>query len=404
MKCQTSRNMKLSVIIVNYNVKYYLEQCINSLAAALDGIDSEVFVVDNHSKDNSVEYLSKKFPHINIMAGNHNLGFARANNIAISQSCGEYVLLLNPDTFVCEDTIRHAVYFMDTHPAAGGLGVKMLNPDGTVALESRRGIPSPLTSFYKMCGLCARYPRSKTFGHYYMGYLPWDTPAKIEVISGAFCMLRREALNKIGLLDEDYFMYGEDIDLSYRLLKGGYENWYLPSPILHYKGESTHKGSFRYVHVFYQAMLIFFRKHYRHLGFCITVPVKTAIYFRAAIALVQMQSQKLRKSLGMMNRTNVRMLFVCVGSQKMLDRCRRILRHQGLEAEFMLSDGKNTEGLAGMLAAIDGEKQANVVFDTEMFSYTAILDIMSGVRRPGVWLATFNRFTGIIITPKEIIR
>ena len=278
--------MKLSVIIVNYNVKYYTEQCLNSLVRALDGIESEVFVVDNHSKDDSVGYLSRRFKWVSLIDSNHNLGFARANNIAIGQSSGEYVLLINPDTFVGEDTIRSVLAFMEEHPRAGGAGVKMFNPDGTRAMESRRGLPTPLTSFYKMFGLCARFPRSRTFGRYYMGYLSWEEPVQIEVISGAFCLLRRSALDEVGLLDEDFFMYGEDIDLSYRLLKGGFENWYLPFPILHYKGESTHKTSFRYVHVFYQAMLIFFRKHYGHLSFCITIPVKVAIYAKAFAALV----------------------------------------------------------------------------------------------------------------------
>ncbi len=279
--------MKLTVIIVSYNVKFYVEQCLNSLEKALEGIDSEIFIVDNHSRDGSVSYLSKRYHDINIIDSSHNLGFARANNIAYRQSSGEYVLLLNPDTFVGEDTIRKAVDFMDEHPRAGGVGVKMLNPDGTFAKESRRGLPTPMTSFYKMCGLCERFPASRIFGRYYMSYLDRDEAARIEVISGAFFLLRRSATDAVGCLDEDFFMYGEDIDLSYRLLKGGFENWYLPQPIMHYKGESTHKTSFRYVHVFYQAMLIFFRKHYSHLGFWITLPIKTAIYAKAFMALIQ---------------------------------------------------------------------------------------------------------------------
>lgn len=218
-----------------------------------------MFVVDNHSRDGSVDYLTDRFPSVNIISSNHNLGFARANNIAIRQCSGDYVLLLNPDTIVGENALDEVVAFMDAHPKAGGVGVCMLKVDGTPAMESRRGFPTPLTAFYKMSGLCARFPKSRRFGHYYMGYLPWSSAERIEVISGAFCMVRHEALDKIGLLDEDFFMYGEDIDLSYRLLKGGYENWYVPARILHYKGESTHKSSFAYVHVFYDAMFIFFR-------------------------------------------------------------------------------------------------------------------------------------------------
>ncbi|MFC2475306.1 MAG: glycosyltransferase family 2 protein, partial [Prevotella sp.] len=290
--------MKLSVIIVNYNVKFYLEQCLRSVRKALEGIDAEVIVIDNHSRDGSVEYLSARFPDYTFISSNHNLGFARANNRAIEQSRGEYILLLNPDTVVSETSLHVVLDFMDGHPRAGAAGVRMIKVDGSDALESRRGVPSPMTSFYKMSGLCRHFPQSRRFGKYYMSYLSWTEPAQIEIVSGAFCMLRRKALDEVGLLDEDYFMYGEDIDLSYRLLKGGWENWYVPVKILHYKGESTQKSSFRYVHVFYEAMLIFFRKHFGHLSFLLTCPVQLAIYAKAFLALLSMVLGKMRRSLG----------------------------------------------------------------------------------------------------------
>jgi len=276
--------MKLSVVIVSYNVCHYLGQCLDSVRTALQGIESEVFVVDNASIDDTLQVLPKRFQEVHFIANKENVGFARANNQAIRQATGQYVLLLNPDTVVAEHTLREAVSFMDEHPQAGGAGVMMHNGDGTVAPESRRAIPTPWVSALKMLGFTKRY---------YMSHLPWDQPAQIEVISGAFCLLRHEALNQIGLLDEDFFMYGEDIDLSFRLLKGGWQNWYLPLPITHFKGKSTQKSDFRYVHVFYQAMLIFFRKHYSHLSFFYTLPVKAAIYFRAFIALMDILRQKL---------------------------------------------------------------------------------------------------------------
>lgn len=287
--------MKLTVVIVNYNVKYFVEQCLKSLRKALRNIESEVIVVDNHSKDGSVEYLKECFPEVKVISSQHNLGFARANNIAINRSLSEYVLLLNPDTVVGERTIEECVTFMDDHKNAGGVGVMMLKSNGEKALESRRGLPTPMTAFYKMCGLCAKHPKNKKFGKYYMGFLPWDEAAQIEVISGAYCMLRRKAIEQVGLLDEDFFMYGEDIDLSYRLLKGGWENWYLPMPIIHYKGESTQKSSFRYVHVFYEAMLIFFKKHYSAASWWLTIPIKLAIYAKASTALVGMITDKARQ-------------------------------------------------------------------------------------------------------------
>lgn len=275
---------KISIVIVSYNVRRYLQQCLDSVRTALAGMDGEVFVVDNASQDDTMAVLPAQYPWVTFVANAENVGFARANNLAIRQSTGQYVLLLNPDTTVAEQTLREAVRFMDEHPRAGGAGVMMHNEDGTVAPESRRAVPTPWVSALKMLGFTGRY---------YMSHLPWDTPCRIEVISGAFCLLRREALDRIGLLDEDFFMYGEDIDLSYRLLKDGWENWYLPLPIVHFKGKSTRKSDYRYVHVFYQAMLIFFRKHYSHLSVFYTLPVKVAIYFRAFIALVDLLRQKL---------------------------------------------------------------------------------------------------------------
>ena len=276
--------MKLSIVIVSYNVRGYLENCLQSVSRALEGIEGEVFVVDNHSDDDSVETVRTQYPWVRLIENQKNMGFSRANNIAIREARGEYVLLLNPDTIVEEATLREVLRFMDEHLKAGGAGVMMHNADGSLAPESRRALPTPWVSCLKMLGFTKRY---------YMSHLPWDQPGRIEVISGAFCFLRKKALDEVGLLDEDFFMYGEDIDLSYRLLKGGWENWYLPYPITHFKGKSTQKSDYRYVHIFYKAMLIFFRKHYSHLSIFYALPVKMAIYFRAAIALTDILRKKL---------------------------------------------------------------------------------------------------------------
>ena len=276
--------MKLSVVIVSYNVRSYLEECLKSVQEALEGIEGEVFVVDNHSDDDSVEIVRQVYPWVNLIVNLENLGFAKANNQAIRRAQGEYVLLLNPDTVVTQDTFRGVLAFMDEHPKAGSAGVMMCYEDGSRAPESRRAVPTPWVAARKMLGFTKRY---------YLSDLPWDQPCRIEVVSGAFCLLRHQALKSVGLLDEDFFMYGEDIDLSYRLLKGGWENWYLPYSIIHYKGKSTQKSDYRYVHVFYQAMLIFFQKHYSHLSFVYSIPVKLAIYFRASIALIDILRKKL---------------------------------------------------------------------------------------------------------------
>ena len=395
--------MKLSVIIVNYNVKFYLEQCLLSVFKATKNIDTEVFVVDNHSRDGSVDYLTDRFPSVNVISSNHNLGFARANNIAIRQCSGDYVLLLNPDTIVGENALDEVVAFMDAHPKAGGVGVCMLKVDGTPAMESRRGFPTPLTAFYKMSGLCARFPKSRRFGHYYMGYLPWNSAEKIEVISGAFCMVRHEALDRIGLLDEDFFMYGEDIDLSYRLLKGGYENWYVPARILHYKGESTHKSSFAYVHVFYDAMFIFFRKHYGHLSLLFSVPVKGAILVKATAALFKMLIGRVRKSLGFFSRNRVATTsYVFIGCNDALERCRKIARKKGLDATFCEGTAESLPRGHVDMPMPKGDVVA--VYDVGSYSYEQIFDIFASDENKGVGIGTFDKSTGTIITCEEVLR
>lgn len=401
--------LKLSVIIVNYNVKYYLDQCIRSVLRAFEEMNTpaEIIVVDNHSADGSVDYLEQRypqklFPMVRFVRSAHNLGFARANNIAIRQSRGEYVLLLNPDTIVGEDALKASVDFMDVHEDAGAVGVRMLGAQGRRAMESRRGLPTPMVSFFKMLGFCNRWPHHRLFGKYYMGYLPWDEPSQIEVVSGAYCMLRRKALDEVGLLDEDFFMYGEDIDLSYRVLKGGYHNYYLPVDILHYKGESTQKSSFRYVHVFYEAMLIFFRKHYSGMTFLLSLPIKTAIYAKALMALVGMLSDRMRKSLGFFAPSAEGVQhYVFVGSQEMLDACRDIARRQGLDAEF-----HDSEVLEDKSEATWSEKNDNVlVLDADNMSYADMLKRMSRLSdmNVNVTLGTYSKEIGKIITDREIL-
>ena len=401
--------LKLSVIIVNYNVKYYLDQCIRSVLRAfvLMHTPAEIIVVDNHSADGSVDYLEKRYPQmlypmVRFVRSAHNLGFARANNIAIRQSRGEYVLLLNPDTIVGEDALKASVDFMDAHENAGAVGVRMLGAQGRRAMESRRGLPTPMVSFFKMLGFCNRWPHHRLFGKYYMGYLPWDEPCQIEVVSGAYCMLRRKALDEVGLLDEDFFMYGEDIDLSYRVLNGGYHNYYLPVDILHYKGESTQKSSFRYVHVFYEAMLIFFRKHYSGMTFLLSLPIKTAIYAKALMALVGMLSERMRKSLGFFAPSaEGAQHYVFVGSQKMQDACRDIARRLGLDAEFHDSEVQEDKSEATW-----SEKNDNVlVLDADSMSYA---DMLKRMRRlsdmnVNVTLGTYSKEIGKIITDREIL-
>ena len=280
--------MKLSVIIVNYNVEYFLEQCINSARTALSKTSGEIILVDNNSIDGSVELVKSKFPEIQLIENKENTGFSKANNQAMRIAKGEYVLLLNPDTVVEEDTFIKCIEFMDQHPDAGGLGVKMIDGKGRFLPESKRGLPTPWVAFYKIFGISSLFKKSKKFGRYHLSYLDMNKVHEVEILSGAYMLMRKEALDKVGLLDEDFFMYGEDIDLSYRIIKGGYKNYYFPeTSIIHYKGESTKKSSVNYVFVFYRAMIIFAKKHFSEKNASwFSFLINIAIYLRAGLAVV----------------------------------------------------------------------------------------------------------------------
>ena len=280
--------MKVTVIIVNYNVKHFLEQCLNSVFASAKHCETEIFVVDNNSVDGSCSMVKEKFPDVNLIENKTNYGFSYANNQAIKQAKGEYILLLNPDTVIEEKTLSTISNFMDTHPDSGGLGVKMIDGKGRFLPESKRGLPTPQVAFYKIFGLSKLFPKSKKIGKYHLTYLNKEQTHVVDVLSGAFMLLRKKCLDKIGLLDENFFMYGEDIDMSYRITLAGYKNYYYPeTTIIHYKGESTKKGSINYVLVFYNAMIIFAKKHFskKHAG-TFSLLINIAIYLRAALAII----------------------------------------------------------------------------------------------------------------------
>ena len=280
--------MKLSVIIVNYNVQHFLEQALISVLDACSNIEAEIFVVDNHSKDDSIKMLKEKFPSVILIPNNQNVGFSRANNQAILRSQGEFVLLLNPDTLVAEDTFIKCIEFMASHPEAGAMGVKMIDGTGAFLPESKRALPTPWVSFCKIFGLSAIFPNSHLFSQYHLGYLSQNQNHEVAVLSGAFMFMRRAALDVSGFLDETFFMYGEDIDLSFRILKANYKNYYFSeTTILHYKGESTKKGSINYVKAFYEAMIIYAKKHFSsNSANAYRIIINLAIYIKASFSLV----------------------------------------------------------------------------------------------------------------------
>jgi len=283
--------MKLTVIIVSYNVSHFLEQCIKSVFKASHSLNVEIIVVDNCSEDDSVNMIRNRFPEVKLIVNPDNKGFSKANNQAIRQSDSDYILLLNPDTVLEENTLISTLGFMESHQDAGGLGIRMIDGQGNFLPESKRGLPTPWSSFCKMSHLSQIFPQSAFFNRYHAGHLSENETNKIEVLAGAFMLLRRKVLDEIGLLDEDFFMYGEDIDLSFRITKAGYFNYYFPeAEMIHYKGESTRKSSMNYVRQFYGAMLIFARKHFAGKNErLLSLVILPGVYFRASITMIHNQ-------------------------------------------------------------------------------------------------------------------
>lgn len=277
--------MQLSVIIVNYNVKYFLEQCLCSVFRATQHIDTEVLVVDNHSTDGSLEYLEPRFPNVKFFSNTTNEGYAVANNRALAAASGKYILFLNPDTIIPEDAFEKCISFLEQHPQAGALGVKMVDGTGRFLKESKRAFPAPLTSFYKLSGLARIFPKSRQFARYYLGHLDDNADHEVDVLAGAFMMMPKAVLDITGGFDERFFMYGEDVDLSYRVQQAGYKNYYFAgTTIIHFKGESTRKGSLNYVRLFYKAMSQFVKKHYKgSRAGVFNFSVQLAIWARATL-------------------------------------------------------------------------------------------------------------------------
>ena len=283
-----SQKYDLSVVIVNYNVVFFLEQCLNSVFAASKNLNVQIFVVDNNSVDGSINMLKENFSSVVLIENKENVGFSKANNQAIKRANSPYVILLNPDTVIEEDTFDKCIDFMNSNTDCGGLGLRMLDGKGNFLPESKRGFPSPSVAFYKIFGLSYLFPKSQKFGRYHLGFLSEFEVNEVDVLSGAFMLLRTVTLEKVGLLDEQFFMYGEDIDLSYRIKLGGYKNYYFPeTKIIHYKGESTKKSSVNYVFVFYKAMILFAKKHFSNKNANLfSFAINLAIYMRASLSLI----------------------------------------------------------------------------------------------------------------------
>jgi GT2 family glycosyltransferase len=278
--------MDLSIIIVNYNVKEFIQNLLHSVFKSGCNLKYEIIIIDNASDDGSAEFINEKFLDVNLIVNNKNIGFGKANNIGLSAAKGKYILLINPDTLIREDTLEKMISFFEKNPDAGLAGCKILNPDGSLQLACRRSFPGPWTSFCKVTGLSSLFPNSRLFARYNLTYLDENQIHEVDAISGSFMMMKREVYEKVGGFDEQFFMYGEDLDICYRIQKAGWKVYYTPdTQIIHYKGESTKRSSLDETKIFYDAMNLFVKKHFSSSILVETI-LKTAIGFRKFFAFM----------------------------------------------------------------------------------------------------------------------
>ena len=290
--------MRLSIIIVSYNTRELLKNAIESIYLTYQNDDLEVIVVDNGSSDGSTAMVKEEFGDVILIESSENLGFAKANNIAIKQSKGKYVLLLNPDTILVEDCLEKCLAYMNNNQSIGALGCKVVMPDGKLDLACRRSFPTPEVSFYRMIGLSKLYPDNKRFAQYNLTYLDENETYEVDSIVGAFMLIRREVIEQVGILDEEYFMYGEDIDWCYRIKQAGWKVvYYHEAEIVHYKGASGGKRNPRTIYEFYRAMYLFYKKHYKsQYSIIVTGIIYFGIGMKLILSLVTNQLKGLRRN------------------------------------------------------------------------------------------------------------
>ncbi|HAP50481.1 MAG TPA: glycosyl transferase family 2 [Porphyromonadaceae bacterium] len=370
--------MDITVVIVNYRVKLFLEQTLRSVEEATQGLDAEVIVVDNNSGDDSIDFVRQRFPQVTFIENTDNVGFARANNQAIMRAAGLFTLILNPDTIISRPCIEQCIEWMRGHERCGAIGVRMVDGNGVFLPESKRAFPTPWVSFCKIFGLSALFPRSRWFARYHLRYLDDRQPHRIDILAGAFMLCRTTLLQQVGGFDEDFFMYGEDIDLSYRMVLAGYENWFLPVEIIHYKGESTKKDSMRYVRVFYEAMLIFYRKHYPRMGVVFYPIVKLGVLVRASMAALKRLLKWPKRRAGGAHAAHARWVVLS-------DDPARVAKAAGISA---------------YATSLPADGAASVLIDDGTHDYDAIIGIIASGSRKGLDFHIWSHRNQLIISPK----
>lgn len=377
--------MKLSVIIVNYKVPHFLRQCLMSTQKALNAYNAaaEIIVFDNKSADGSEEMCKRFFPDVRYIASSENLGFSKANNAAFRQASGEFILILNPDTLLPEDLFLEIMPYFDKHANIGAMGVKLTNADGRFHPESKRAYPTPARAFYKLFGLAYLFPRSKRFNQYRLSLLDADGIHDVEILVGAFMLLRREVAEKTGLFDEDFFMYGEDIDLSYRILEFGFKNvYYGQATVLHYKGESTKMYSHRYVKVFYQAMRIFVRKHYAGRSSMAAFLLNGAVHLREAMAhaVLSFKNMLRKPAVNQKNSTVGKNVFV-IGDENDAAICSKVFCQFNETCRIRSvyspsSDSFAADELDVIIEIVKKNRPDTIIYNTESYSVSLFLKLM----------------------------
>lgn len=359
--------MQLSVIILNYNVRFFLELCLLSVESALQNIDSEIIVVDNNSSDESCEMIKSLFPNVRLIQNNRNLGFSKGNNIGAAQAKGEYICILNPDTVVAEDTFEKVLAFAKNKKDLGIIGVKLIDGTGNFLPESKRGIPTPWVSFTKILGLYKLFPKSAFFNKYYAQHISHNQTGEVEILVGAFMFLKKELYNAVGGFDENCFMYSDDIDLSYMVLQKGKNNYYFhETTVIHYKGESTSKDTV-YMKRFQEAMEFFYKKHFQ-VSFLFSAFMKIGIVFFSLIKRIQGRPK------AKISPDN----YVLISSSRILLEIITSLLQK--KVYFLDWEAEKTVNLS----SISIKKGLQIILDNEFVSFKKCIEIQERYRNKGV--------------------
>jgi GT2 family glycosyltransferase len=372
--------MQLSVIILNYNVRYFLEQCVLSAQEALSGIDGEIIVIDNNSTDDSCLMMKERFPDVKLIENSENFGFPKGNNIGVAQARGKYICILNPDTVVAEDTFSKIMAFAERQINLGIVGCKLIDGTGKFLPESKRGVPTPWVSFTKIFGLYKVFPKWKLFNQYYAQHISENQTGKVAILVGAFMFLQRDLYLKLQGFDEDCFMYADDIDLSYRALLMQKENYYFhETTVLHYKGESTVKDE-KYMRRFQEAMTFFYKKHFRESLF-FSVFIKIGILFFSFVKMFQGKTK---------DKPLPESYVLYSSDMKLYEKLSSILKNKVVIFDFKKEKMVNS-------SLISKGKRVEIILDNQHISFRNCIKIIETLTEKSITFKIFPKNANFII-------